>query len=63
MTLRSAISLYHGDAAYRRILQTTPLRIRYETRITVGRALAYRRNVIRPVTQATLSQPFRSRPA
>lgn len=63
VTVRSAISLYHGDAPYRRLLQSTPLRLRYEYRITVGGALNQRRSVVRPVTLATLSQAYRSHPA
>jgi hypothetical protein len=58
----SAISLYHGDAAYRRLLKTTPLRIRYEITITAGGRTAFHRSVTRPVTLRTLGQPYASQP-
>jgi hypothetical protein len=58
----SAVSLYHDDAAYRRILRTSALRVRYEVVIAVGGRTAFRRSASRPVTLATMAQPYRSAP-
>jgi hypothetical protein len=58
----SAINFYHGDSAYRRILRSSALRVRYEVTIAVGGRTAFRRNVWRPMTLATISQAYRSAP-
>jgi hypothetical protein len=59
---RSAVSLFHGDEAYRRLLRSTPLRIRYEVTIAVSGRTAFRRSATLPVTLRTLGQRYASRP-
>jgi hypothetical protein len=59
---RSAVSLFHGDTDYRRLVRAGPMRIRYEITITVGGQSAFHRSVSQAVTLRSLSQAYASQP-
>jgi hypothetical protein len=56
----SSLQFLNSSAPYKRLLATTPLRLRYSIKVIVNGHLRFRKTLTTPVTSKTLSQSFRT---
>lgn len=56
---KSSLQFLNDPAPYRRLLSSTPLRLRYRVVVRSGGKVVFFKTLIAPVTSATLSQRFR----
>jgi hypothetical protein len=57
---KSSLQFLNNPAPYKRLLETTPLRLRYRVVVRSNGKVVFFRTIIKPVTNATLSQSFRT---